>query len=202
MTDRFIPTIGATGFYNLSPPFTLPEGESYSCKAIRKISEHRSLGVDVFEVFYKPFSISEEIYFQDNAVDAEIISLLAPGGKWVNVPSRYMLGYPDMNGIPYHGLAFHVALPPFPLSLDTSFVEQQIKDVITTTLGVTCLVTPVEITRVSLVPSANHKLLTAKRRILSESSTPLARANFWRRAFDDLTLKYKSLEKVFIDLKP
>lgn len=197
MTDRFIPNIGATGFFHLAPPFTLPAGERYSCKAIRKISEHRSLGADIFKDFYEPSGITEEIYLEDNAKDAEIISLLADGGRWVHVPSRYMLGYPDMNGVPYRGVALHVALPAFPVTHEFSHVVQQIQDVVQAALGVTCQVTPVETTRVSLVPSERHLLLSTQRVVISQGTTSLSRATYWQRSYDDLLLRYNALLTAF-----
>lgn len=197
MADRFIPSIGATGFYNLAPPFTLPTGERYSCKAIRKISEQRSLGVDIFKEFYEANGVSEEIYLEDSTSDSEIISLLADGGRWVHVPSRFILGYPNMNGVAYHGMALHVALPAFPVTQDFSHVVEQIQNTIQTTLGVNCVVTPVETTRASLVPSTQHLLLTTNRQALTLGTTPKSQAAYWKRAYDDLLLRYNSLADYF-----
>lgn len=200
MVQRFIPTIGITGHFRLSPPFEIPSGEIYSCKAIRKISEHRSLGVDVYKEFYQPFNVTEAIYNEDNLDDAEIISLLANGGKWVNVPSRFILGYPDMNGIPYHGVALHIALPAFQVSFDFTNAVNQIKDAVMSTLGVSCVITTLETTRSSLVPSDKSSLLTAQRRIASERTTPASKAVFWKRAYEDAMIKNAALTQVLIDL--
>lgn len=193
MADRFIPNIGATGFYNLGPPFTLPAGERYSCKAIRKISEQRSLGVDVFKEFYETPGVSEEIYLEDSAIDSEIVSLVADGGRWIHVPSRFILGYPNMNGVPYHGMAFHVALPAFPVTQDFSHVVQKVQDAVRDGLGVTCAVTPIETTRASLVPSTQHLLLTTNRQALSLGTTSSSQAAYWKRAYDDLLLRHNHL---------
>lgn len=195
--DRFIPTIGATGFYRLSPPFVIPVGERYTCKAIRKISEHRSLGTDVFKDIYQPNGITEDIFNTDNEEDAEIISLMADGGRWIHVPSRFILGYPDMNGVPYRGVALHISLPPFPVDKDFSHTVQAIKDNVQATLGVISQAQIVETTRTSLVPSAQHAVISANRQTLSQGSTSFAQAAYWKRAYDDLLLRYNALAETY-----
>lgn len=195
MTDRFIPTIGASGFFRIASPFVVPPGERYTCKAIRKMSEHRSLGSDVFKEFYESMGIGEDVYLEDNQVDAEIVSLMADGGRWMYVPSRFLLGYPDMNGIPYRGMALHVKLPAFPVSQDFSAAIQQIQDAVQAALGVNSAVVPVETSRTTLVPSSKHLLLRSKRQTLSTGSTPTTRAVYWQNAYDDLLVKFNALQE-------
>lgn len=200
MVDRFIPTIGSTGFYRLAVPFELPAGERYTCKSIRKISEHRSLGADVFKDFYESKGIDEATFLIDEKEDAEIISLMASGGKWVHVPSRYILGYPDMNGIPYRGVALYISIPPFPVSQDFSNAISQLQDVVTTSLGVSSSIKPVETTRVSLVANASHELLKAKRLLAANGLTPSARATRWQMQYEALYQKFNELEAAYIEL--
>lgn len=200
MVDRFIPSIGSTGFYRLAAPFELPAGERYTCKAIRKISEHRSLGSDVFKDFYEPKGIDVSIFDVDNKEDAEIISLMASGGKWIHVPSRYILGFPDMNGIPYRGVALHITLPPFPLTHNFGNVIGQIQDTITASLGVVSVIKPVETTRTSLVPFATHEANKALRLAATTGLTPSARAVHWQNQYEALLQKYTALEDAYVAL--
>ena len=61
-------------------------------------------------------------------------------------------------------------------------------------IGCDSIVTPVETSRVSLVSETEHKRLTAKRKIAIDSKTLNSKINYWRKAYEDLLLKFKALE--------
>ena len=194
MSNWILPTIGEKGSYELSPPFNITKEELYECKALRKISEHSDSGTDVFKTFYEPFSISDITYKEDVLNDCVIVSLFSDGGRWLHVPERYLKTPPNKNGVGYRGLSINIDLPPMPVSFDLSFLKTNLKEVVMSSIGCGSIVTPVETSRVSLVSETEHKRLTAKRKIAIDSKTLNSKINYWRKAYEDLLLKFKVLE--------
>ena len=191
--DKFIPATGDKGFFRVAPPFFITENEIYTCKAIRTISEFISLGVDPFAEYYEPNGLSVDDYDAHQNEDMEIISLVNDGGHWVHFPAAYLLGYPNMNGIPYRSMAIMVTLPPFPVDQPYEFVEAQIKDTVQQTLGVGVKTARVIVTKTKLLESDKHEALKTSRIVNSTGSTPRAQAAYWRNSYEDLKLRYDAL---------
>lgn len=195
-TQRFIPTIGVSGFYHLLSPFTIEDHNAiYTCKAIRKISELLAEGTDVFNDVYKEKGLSQDTYDEDVQDDAEIIYLESSNNRWISVPSRYLSGYPNMNGEPYRRVSIVISLPAFPLQHSFDNAIHQLQEVVTMTLGVNSEAKVVVTSKAILVEDAKHKVLDAQRKTETEKSTPSARANFWRQSYDNLMEKYNAIVK-------
>lgn len=191
--DKFIPATGETGFYRVAHPFEITEGEVYTCKAIRTISEFISLGVDPYEQYYKPFNIELDIFESHVTLDMEIISLQNDGGRWVHIPASYMLGYPNMNGIPYRSVAITVMLPPFPVDQTYTHVESQVKDIVQEALGVNATSKLVVVSKTKLIDSGAHEVTKASRIQASKGSTPTAQAAYWKNAYEALKVRHDAL---------
>lgn len=193
MTNDFIPSIGDRGFYSLAAPFELRPGSIHTCKAIRKISDLHSDNVDVFERFYQPKGLTKDIFEEDQGRDAAIISLHEDSGAWVEVPSRYLLGYPNMSGIPYKEFGFAIGLPAFPVDTDFSNLEQLLKDAVMQTMGVECTVKKVGVSNPTLKDSTEHTLIRSERLLRSTAMTPSTLATVWRTRYEDLMFKFNQL---------
>lgn len=199
MTQEFVPTIGESGFYHLLAPFTIErENTIYTCKAIRKISELLDEGVEVYNVVYNPHGVTVDIYEEDVAADRSIIYLQSSNNRWITVPSRYLAGYPNMNGVPYRRVSVVLSLPAFTLDQDFSNAITQLRETVQMTLGVDSQANVVITSESMLVEDTDHKLLQAQRQTEMEKSTPSSRANFWRRAYDDLLVKYNAIVNTLV----
>ena len=149
MSSRILPVIGSSGTYELLPPFDtviLPE-EIYTCKAIRNISEYVSYNQDPKKLVYDYYGLSENDYENDIQEDMEIVSLQNNKGVWLYVPARYILKYPEVDGIPYHQLSMVCKIPAIAVSRDISHLKTDVINLIKDTLGVEAAVEIVEVSR-------------------------------------------------------
>ena len=141
------PPIGASGIFKLSPPFqsALQANVSYSCQAVRRMSDILKLGIDPFAVYYAPQNLARAVYEADLAKDEAIVSLRSNGGHWVYVPTSYITSYPNMGGIPYRSLVLAINIGPVPDYLDLSPVKAKIRSVVQEMVGVSSEVQSVAI---------------------------------------------------------
>lgn len=169
MSSRILPVIGSSGTYELLPPFDtviLPE-ELYTCKAIRNISEYVSYNQDPKKLVYDYYGLSENDYENDIQEDMEIISLQNNKGVWVYVPARYIVKYPEVDGIPYHQLSMVCKIPAIEVSRDISHLKTDVINLIKDTLGVEAAVEIVEASRTIAVTKDVSDQLKIDRALVS-----------------------------------
>ena len=168
-TDLIIPTVGSSGYFELSSPFdtlVLPN-ERYTCQAVRRLSDYLANNETPKTDIYDKYGIKESLYDSDREANMQIVSLQSEKGHWLYVPARYVVSYPITNGIPYRTMMIGAALPAFPADKDLSFLITDIGNLISDSLGVTATIKVVETSRVTLVPSAKHEASVAKRAMQS-----------------------------------
>ena len=169
MSSRILPVIGSSGTYELLPPFDtviLPE-EIYTCKAIRNISEYVSYNQDPKKLVYDYYGLSENDYENDIQEDMEIVSLQNNKGVWVYVPARYIIKYPEVDGIPYHQLSMVCKIPAIEVSRDISHLKTDVINLIKDTLGVDAAVEIVEVSRTIAVTKDVSDQLKIDRALVS-----------------------------------
>ena len=169
MSSRILPVIGSSGTYELLPPFDtviLPE-EIYTCKAIRNISEYVSYNQDPKKLVYDYYGLSENDYENDIQEDMEIVSLQNNKGVWVYVPARYIINYPEVDGIPYHQLSMVCKIPAIEVSRDISHLKTDVINLIKDTLGVEAAVEIVEVSRTIAVTKDVSDQLKIDRALVS-----------------------------------
>ena len=149
MSSRILPALGSSGTYELLAPFdtkVLAE-EIYTCKAIRSLSEYISNNQDPKKLVYDYYGLTENDYEEDIKEDMEIISLQNNDGVWLYVPARFILKYPQVNGIPYHQMALVCKIPAIEVSKDLSFLITDINNLIRDYLGIESQIDAVETSR-------------------------------------------------------
>ena len=169
MSSRILPVIGSSGTYELLPPFDtviLPE-EIYTCKAIRNISEYVSYNQDPKKLVYDYYGLSENDYENDIQEDMEIVSLQNNKGVWLYVPARYIVKYPEVDGIPYHQLSMVCKIPAIEVSRDISHLKTDVINLIKDTLGVEAAVEIVEVSRTIAVTKDVSDQLKIDRALVS-----------------------------------
>ncbi len=169
MSSRILPVIGSSGTYELLPPFDtviLPE-EIYTCKAIRNISEYVSYNQDPKKLVHDYYGLSENDYENDIQEDMEIVSLQNNKGVWVYVPARYIVKYPEVDGIPYHQLSMVCKIPAIEVSRDISHLKTDVINLIKDTLGVDAAVEIVEVSRTIAVTKDVSDQLKIDRALVS-----------------------------------
>lgn len=167
-----VPPIGASGIFQLSSPFAaaLIAGVSYTCVAVRRLSEIVHLGFDPFETYYQPYGITRQVYNSQMQEEACIVALRSSGGIWLYVPSAYITAYPDAGGIQYTSLVLGVDIGPIPNHLNLSAIKTKIISDIRDYIGVNATVMTVAVSETSLVSQANHNAIEAARTLLIAGS--------------------------------
>lgn len=166
---RIIPTIGASGEYELSGTLAglITTGEKHTCKSIRTLSDYLANNEDPKNTIYIDQGLLEAEYDQDILVDMEIVSLQSEVGHWLHIPVSYLLKYPDVNGVIYRSVMIGLSLPSFPVERDLSFLLTDLTNLVTDELGVVPVGKLVETSRPVQVEKSLHDALTADRLVAS-----------------------------------
>lgn len=197
MAQSIVPVVGSSGFYRFAAPFDLASVNQieYSCKAVRKISDYLANNEEIKKDVYEAYELPDDIWEEDSALDAYIVSLQSTTGHWLYIPSRYILGYPSVNGVPYRTLMIGVSLPSIPVAQDLSSVMADMKDLVETSLGLSVVVKQVETSKVVLIPYDDHVVKQQQRAVQSAGKTTQhARNVALRRENDALLAKVAELE--------
>jgi hypothetical protein len=163
--DMVIPTIGASGTFNLRAPFDskILNSERYTCQAVRRLSEYLANNETPKEDIYLANGLTANQYDEDLEKDIFVVSLQAANGHWLTVPANYIIQLPLVNGIPYRSMMIGVALPPMPADKDFSNLETSIRNLVMDTIGVTCTTKVVETSMVSLISYEQHEIKQTQR---------------------------------------
>lgn len=191
------PPIGASGIFRLSGPYAalLQSNVSYTCDAVRKMTDIIVLGIDPHAEFYSEHGLTYQQYQNDLQNGECIVSLRSNGGHWVYVPTSYVLGYPNMGGIPYTAIVLGINIGAVPNYLDLSVIKQRVVDLVRETIGVTSTVTQVAISPTKNLPQSDHNAVEANR-VANITATRTDRALYLEAVTqrDALTLQIQELE--------
>lgn len=170
---NLIPPIGASGLYKLIAPYStmINTNISYTCMAVRKLSDIIAMGKDPFKTYYEPYGLTDTQYESDLNSGVCIVSLQSSSGIWAYVPSSYIESYPQVNGVPYTSIALMVHLGALPDSLNLNYVVNTVKDVVTSVLGVAPEVQTVVTSPTSMISQDNHMAAEAARQQQIDSNT-------------------------------
>lgn len=193
-----IPPIGTSGIYKLAAPFNtlLQSNTSYRCDAVRRIADFLEVGLEPYEEFYQPNSLTRETYDQDVRNQVCIISLVSSGGHWVYVPSTYILSYPDLNGVPYTVMVLGLELGAIPNYKDLTGLKQALSNLTRDTIGVVPTIKEVAISAVQKLSQSDHDALENARALsISNSQTDRAKLLATQAELAALKLQYAQLEQ-------
>jgi len=202
MTLRVLPIVGSKGFYELATPFDALAVDTveYTCKAIRRISDCIANSEDIKTVIYDANSIDENIYDEDLAEDAYIVSLQSGTGHWLYVPYRYIIAYPSPNGVPYRSVMFGVSLPSIPASQELNALLLDVKALVEARLGVSVAVRLTETSKVSLIPIETHLAKQNEREAKKMGENSYFAASVRLRRENDLLIEKVAALEQFIKI--
>lgn len=192
-----IPPPGLRGIYTLLDPFKakLLDKVAYTCVSTRGINELINSGIDVFSVYYQPNNIPQEKYNDDIINGMMIVTFQAGAGVWLDVPSTYIDGLPDLNGIPYSPLVVALRLGAVADSSDLSYLQSRLEGVVKEELGIVVTSELVLVGQQTLVSDADHKLVEASRDVnKADADTDYSKYLAEKTRADALALKVTQLE--------
>lgn len=197
-----IPTIGMKGVYSLKAPFDqlLIAQAEYTCRAVRQLNDFVLNQEDPLTTIYLANGLTEVDYQLDLSEDMVIVSLQAGVGQWIIVPGRYVLGYPDTGGVPYHGVLLGVNIGAMPVNADLSVLESSISNLVYDQIGLRPHISPVQISNVTLVPYEDHTaLLTARQARVTMQLSDSGRVAALQQQLDSALTRIQVLEKYIKD---
>lgn len=200
------PPVGATGLYTLSGPWAtdLIPNLSYECKAIRRLADFVHLGIDPYTTFYKPKQIPETTYQTDFQNNVCIVTLVSTTGQWLYVPTSYITGFPNMNGIPYTAVVLAAPIGAVPNYLDLTPVKSKIAAVIQDYLGLVGVqVQSVVVSPQKNLVQADHNAIEAARQAnIRTTQTDYAKYLQEKARADALAQRNAELEAYIRSLPP
>ena len=159
------PPLNRMGLYILRAPWSADAAQVYTCKALRTFDDCVKLGIDVFNTYYVPYSQTQEVYNEDKAAGATIVTLMSEK-ETIYVPDSFIEHYPDMTAFTYQNVVLSIGMGAIPDYLDLTFLSSQLAGSVSDVLGVV----PTVLTHVA--PSA--KSMTADQHEIAEAARTAA----------------------------
>lgn len=115
MANNNIPAVGTRGRFTLKDPFraAMTPNTLYTMTAVRRFDEIETLGQNIFELFYKPFNLTEQDVANDRTAGSLLITLMSPTSAPLYVPSSYVQ-FPDLAYKPYNQYIMVLSCGPLP----------------------------------------------------------------------------------------
>lgn len=153
------PNIGARGDWKLSLPFVTAKDVVHTCIAIRYLTELLREGVDPYAKYYSDHDIPRNQYEDDLANNGAIVTLVSELEVRIDVPTSYILSYPDENIVPYSHVVLSISLGAIPDELNLTFLKQQIVLAANEVAGLNAEVKEHVIPTTGLITRARHEVM-------------------------------------------
>lgn len=128
--------INTYGVFTVASPFTIASG-NYRCGSVQLISALVSSGVDVYNTYYAPNSISSAAFNTDLANGVTIVVLIPDSGATVSIPSSYITSAPTDLAVPYSKIVLSIDIGLLPDSLDLTQLMNDLSELAQTEMGIT-----------------------------------------------------------------
>ena len=197
MKQEYLPDINSVGNFTLKAPYDvlIKNNVSYTCKAIRSLSDCVAEGLDPFGYYYESVGLSQIEYDIDLKNDVSIVSLQTKNGEWLYIPSNYIIRFPNMNGVVYRAIMLGISLGALPDTMKLDALKTSITNLVYDTIGVTSVVKEIVISIPAIVSKENHDVIETAR--LSKKSIIMSDTLKLNKATQDLAaarLKITELE--------
>lgn len=115
MANNIIPAVGTRGRFVLKDPFAaaMTPNTLYTMTAVRRFDEIETLGQNIYELFYKPYLLTEQDVQTDRAAGSMLVTLMATDSRPLYVPSSYVQ-FPDLAYKPYNQYIMVLSCGPLP----------------------------------------------------------------------------------------
>lgn len=116
MATNIIPPVGTVGTYKLHEPFgaIVRPLVLYKLDAIRFFSDIENNGGNVYDLYYKPFGLSQQQVDTDRENKVCILTLVTDNFAPIYVPSSYVMSYPNLDVRPYSQIIMTLSFGPLP----------------------------------------------------------------------------------------
>lgn len=166
-------TVNTSGLFKVKEPFTISSDVIYTVIAVRTFPELTDRKEDVYNKYYLPVNISRELYLSDANVGASIITLKSHDGQVVYIPDTYIESYPGINGLEYKRNVVVIDLAFVPSYVDPTLLTDDLKNIITATLGIEPVVDITSMDYEGTITEENHLQMEAARKMKIRNTTPV-----------------------------
>lgn len=197
MPTRTIPPIGTKGQYTLNAPWSTTPGVLYECAAIRSFVDLENFGTDVFAVYYDANGLTQADYETDRRNDEVIITLVSETVAPIYVPSSYIVSYPDLSHHVYSHVVLSASLGALPDKLDLTFMQSQMGDLISDTVGVVPEIHLSKAPSTGVISPSEHETLEAARiAAINNRTTPYSQVAALQQERTQLEARLAILEEI------
>lgn len=164
-TSEIVPVIGMTGLYSLKSPYTdlINSDIEYTCVSVSSISGMLANGLNPLNEIYIANGDTEVNYNLDAENNRTIITLQSGIGDVVTVPNSALNKLPIADGVNYTSVMLGVMLSVIPDSLDLTTLEQEIKDLVLSKIGVNSTITSAVLGGSIVIPHDKHAIIEIAR---------------------------------------
>ena len=159
---KLTPGIGEVGIYVVAPPFTLSGDIEYECVGI---TNYRALYNQrlVSRSLYKAMAIPDNIYDEDKALDAKLVTLSSPGEPDYIIPDTFLVKLPIKGGVRYHQKLVSCNLGYLPTNTDITDLISTLEATTKAAIGIDVTFDKYVYDTIELVDLNEHAVLTANR---------------------------------------
>lgn len=146
--------IGLSGLFTFYAPFNTAyslDSDSLTIEAIESIGELIASNISIQQIYFTPYGLTQTQYTQFLQSNGVIVKFKDTLGNRYSVPSTFIQGMPDPNGVEYRVLGLNVVLGPLPVSYPTSSLIDEIQPIISAIVGIDVAITPIELSKIKLI---------------------------------------------------
>lgn len=168
------PTVGSKGLWELNEPFNslLPVNTALTCTAISNYPQLYSMGVDVYETYYRPYGLSNELYKEHMGGEGRIVFLKTDAGRSFSFPLHYLVSYPIGTGVNYVSMGLGIRLGALPVNTNLEMMIEQIREVCNLNVGVEIHIEKLALSEITIIDNASHDRLVKARAAKKKQATP------------------------------
>ena len=196
------PSVGAKGLWKLKDPYGsyLPVNTSLTCTAISNYGQLVAMGMDPFDLFYKPYGIDKAIYQEHFDGEGRIVFLKTDNGKRYSFPLHYLVSYPIGTGVNYVSMGIGIRLGALPVNTNLELLITQIKELCNLNVGVDIHVESCALSEINIIDNTDHVRLENARAAKKKAQTPaLAKASTLLDTNKEISNKLKYAENKVIE---
>ncbi len=148
--------IGQAGIFQFYAPFNTAynlDSDILYVESIESIGQLIANNEDIFNTYFNPVGLSQTQYTSFLQSNGVIVGLKDSSGQRYFVPSTFIQGLPDPNGVPYRVLGLNIVLGPLPTTFDITTLTNPLSGIVYDIVGIPPSFNAVELSKVKLIPT-------------------------------------------------
>lgn len=204
MELKYVPSLGMSGLFKLRAPYDalINPSARYTCVAVESLSNAVNSGSDPKQSVYLASADTEANYLSDLQKEAYLVTISTGIGNQIVFPSSALLAVPTGDGVIYRNTVLCIALSAVHELMDLSVLQQQISDMVYTSIGVSSTTLVTTIGSPTVLTHEQHTSVMASREMVSsQKDSELYRNLHLRSENAELVKKIALLEKYILNNK-